>query len=181
MAAEAAQISLNGTSSSPVAAATLRSDADQAVTDMYQAQYSSLVRLTTLLTGDAGAAERVVQDSFVDMHRSWSRLQGPDRALSYLRRSVVIRSRSVPRFRDCDPAASVRAQDEVADQIPAGPPGSASIVSAIWELPPRQREAVVFRFYLGLPEGQIASAMGISRSAVRAHTARAVAALQGTP
>lgn len=177
MAAGAAQI-LTGTVQSPAAAAVLRAEADRAVTEMYQTQYCSLVRLTTLLTGNTRAAEKVVQDSFVDMHRSWSRLQDQDRALSYLRRSVVIRSRSVPRSPDGAQAVATAAQDEAAGQATDGQPDSDSIIAAIWELPPRQREAVVFRFYLGLPEGQIASAMGISPGAVRAHTARAVAALE---
>jgi len=36
----------------------------------------------------------------------------------------------------------------------------------------------VLRFYLDLSEGQVASAMGISRGTVKCHTARAKAALR---
>ena len=45
-------------------------------------------------------------------------------------------------------------------------------------LPPRQREALVLRYYGDLSEAQIALAMGISRGAVRSHTVRAIASLQ---
>ena len=45
-------------------------------------------------------------------------------------------------------------------------------------LPERQREALVLRYYGDMSEAQIASAMGISRGAVKSHTARAIAALR---
>jgi RNA polymerase sigma factor (sigma-70 family) len=45
-------------------------------------------------------------------------------------------------------------------------------------LPARQREALVLRFYGDLSEAQIAAAMGISKGAVKSHTARAMTALR---
>ena len=53
-----------------------------------------------------------------------------------------------------------------------------AVVSALRSLSPRQREAVVLRYYLDLSEDQVASAMHISRGAVKSHTARAKAALR---
>jgi len=41
-----------------------------------------------------------------------------------------------------------------------------AVVSALRTLPPRQREALVLRYYCDLSEAQIASTMGISRGAV---------------
>ena len=41
-----------------------------------------------------------------------------------------------------------------------------------------EREALVLRYYGDLSEAQIASAMGISRGAVKSHTARAIASLR---
>ena len=52
------------------------------------------------------------------------------------------------------------------------------MVSALRALPERQREALVLRYYGDLSEAQIASVMGISRGAVKSHTARAMAALR---
>ncbi len=73
-------------------------DADGAVTALYSTHYRSLVRLAALLLRDVATAEEVVQDSFVAMHGSWRRLRDSDKALSYLRQSVVNRSRSVRRL-----------------------------------------------------------------------------------
>jgi RNA polymerase sigma factor (sigma-70 family) len=53
-----------------------------------------------------------------------------------------------------------------------------AVVSALRALPARQREALVLRYYGDLSEAQIASAMGISRGAVKSHTARAMTALR---
>jgi len=53
-----------------------------------------------------------------------------------------------------------------------------AVISALRTLPLRQREALVLRFYAELSEEQIASTMGISRGAVKSHTARALSALR---
>jgi RNA polymerase sigma factor (sigma-70 family) len=52
------------------------------------------------------------------------------------------------------------------------------VVTALRTLPARQREALVLRFYGDLSEAQIAAAMGISKGAVKSHTARAMTALR---
>jgi RNA polymerase sigma factor (sigma-70 family) len=52
------------------------------------------------------------------------------------------------------------------------------VVAALRSLPPRQREALVLRHYGDLSEAQIAAATGISRGAVKSHTARAIASLR---
>src|SRR5262249_9157960 len=74
-------------------------DATRAVTAIYSTPYRSLVRLAVLLVRDVATAEEVVQDSFIAMHGAWRRLRDSDKALSYLRQSVVNRSRSVLRHR----------------------------------------------------------------------------------
>ncbi len=152
------------------------SDADRALTAMYRTHYESLVRIAALLAGDIRAAEDVAQDSLVAMHGSWSRLRDHDKALSFLLQFVVIRCRSIMRHvTGAGPQAAEPPQDE-----PAAGPAERSLVGlAIRALPRRQREALVLGFYLDLPERQIAAAMGIGRGAVKVHTARGMAALQG--
>ena len=80
-------------------AAGARWDADEAVTALYSEHYRSLVRLSALLLRDSMQAEEVVQDAFVAMHGAWRRIQDQDKALAYLRQTVVNRSRSVLRRR----------------------------------------------------------------------------------
>jgi RNA polymerase sigma factor (sigma-70 family) len=51
------------------------------------------------------------------------------------------------------------------------------VLIAIRRLPPRQREAVVLRYYLDMTEDQAAQAMGVSRGTVKSATSRGLAAL----
>ena len=155
-------------------------DAARAVTAIYTTHYRSLVRLAVLLVRDVATAEEVVQDSFIAMHGAWRRLRDTEKALSYLRQSVVNRSRSVLRHRMVvDKNAPKPAPD-----MPSAEQGAISllersaVIAALRTLPPRQREALVLKFYADLSEAQIATAMGISRGAVKSHTARGVAALR---
>ena len=53
-----------------------------------------------------------------------------------------------------------------------------AVVAALRQLPDRQREAIVLRYYADLSEAEIAAAMRISRGAVKSHTARGMAALR---
>ena len=155
-------------------------DADRAVTELYSAHYLSLVRLAAFLIRDIAAAEEVVQDSFVAMHSGWRRLCDSDKALFYLRRSVVTRSRSVLRHRVAaapnapqPPAEMPNAEDGVTVLLERS-----AVVAALRALPPRQREALVLRYYGDMSEAQIASVMGISRGSVITHTASAMSALR---
>jgi len=161
---------------------TAQDKADDMVTTLYTEQYRSLVRLALLLVHDVQTAEEVVQDAFVAMHTGWRRLRDTEKALAYLRQSVVNRSRSVLRHRTVvDRNAPKPAPDE-----PSAEHGAmallerTAVIAALRELPERQREALVLRYYADLSEAQIAAAMGISRGAVKSHTARGMSALRTT-
>ena len=155
-------------------------DADRAVTELYSTHYRSLVRLAALLIRDVATAEEVVQDSFVAMHSGWKRLCDSDKALSYLRQSVVNRSRSVLRHRV---VADRNAPEPQADK-PNAEHGAivvlerSAVAAALRALPARQREALVLSYYGDMSEAQIASVMGISRGSVKTHTASAMSALR---
>jgi len=169
-------------SGSPVPPLPAPWGAGDAVTHLYAAHYRSLVRLAALLLRDPGAAEEIVQDAFVAMHGAWRRLSDPDRALAYLRRSVVNRSRS-----------ALRRRSVVERHAPGPPPDAASaehgamatlersaVLNALRLLPQRQREVLVLRYYADLSEAEIADAIGISRGTVKSHASRGMAALRTT-
>jgi RNA polymerase sigma-70 factor (sigma-E family) len=149
--------------------------ADEAVTALYHAYYAMLVRTAALLVGDVATAEDVVQDCFIAMHRAWWRLRDTSKALPYLRRAVINRSRSVLRHR----VVADRHLPLLAPQLPSAEDSAlagmerSSVPAALRALPSRQREVVVLRYYADLSEAQIAAAMGISRGAVKAHASRA--------
>lgn len=51
------------------------------------------------------------------------------------------------------------------------------MITALAGLPSRRREAIVLRFWLDLPEREIAATMGISPGTVKSHVSRGLAAL----
>jgi RNA polymerase sigma-70 factor (sigma-E family) len=154
--------------------------ADRAVIELYSQHYRALVRLAALLVRDTPTAEEVVQDSFVAMHDGWQRLRDTEKALAYLRQAVVNRSRSVLRHRTVVDKNLQKAPPD----MPSAEHGAlvllerSAVVAALRGLPDRQREALVLRYYADLSEAEIATAMGISRGAVKSHTARGMTALR---
>jgi len=155
-------------------------DASDAVTEIYTVNYNQLVRLAVMLVHDVQTAEEVVQDAFEAMHLAWRRLRNREKALSYLRQAIVNRSRSVLRHRKVvemhppKPAPDEQSAEHAALVLIE----RSAVTSALRALPERQREAVVLRYYGDFSEADIAKAMGISRGAVKSHTARAMAALK---
>ena len=154
--------------------------ADTAVTELYSLHYRALVRLAALLVRDMPTAEEVVQDAFVAMHDAWQRLRDAENALAYLRQAVVNRSRSVLRHRTVVDKNLQKAPPD----MPSAEHGAmallerSAVIAALRGLPDRQREAIVLRYYADLSEADIAATMGISRGAVKSHTARGMTALR---
>jgi len=155
-------------------------DASEVVTELYKAHYNQLVRLAVMLVHDVQTAEEVVQDAFEAMHLAWRRLRDREKALSYLRQSIVNKSRSVLRHRKVVEMHALKpAPDEQsAEHAALTLIERSAVTSALRALPARQREAIVLRYYGDFSEADIAKAMGISRGAVKSHTARAMAALK---
>lgn len=157
--------------------------ADQALEQLYAAHWRSLVRLAVLLVHDNGLAEEIVQDAFIAVHDRWSRLRDPDRALAYLRQTVVNRARSALRHRavvDRHVARGTREVDAAGGDVAAlSTERRDAVLAAMRSLPDRQREVMALRYYAELSEGEIADALGISRGAVKSHASRGAAALRG--
>jgi RNA polymerase sigma-70 factor (sigma-E family) len=137
--------------------------------DCYREQFRPQVRLAYLLTGSHEAAQDVVQDAFVRLHRHWSSVETP---AAYLRRSVVNGCNShhrrvrLERTRRPDPAAA--AADLDADEIS----------DALDALPRRQRAALVLRFYLDLPDAEAAEILGCRVGTVGSLVHRGLARLR---
>jgi len=155
-------------------------DAEPAFTEIYGSEYGSLVRMSAMLLGDVGTAEEVVQDSFIAVHANWRGLRDTDKAVHYLRSAVLNRSRSVLRRR----AVADRHMPRPEPDMPSAEHAALTrlerlaVISALRSLPPRQREALVLRFYLDLSEEQAAAAMNISTGALKSHTFRGKAAMR---
>lgn len=161
---------------------TARWDADEAVTRLYADHYAELVRLAALLVRSSGEAEEIVQDSFVAMHDKWRRLREPEKAVGYLRRTVVNRARSSQRHhRVADKHRSPETGVSPSAELHAlAAESRAAVIDALHRLPTRQREVLVLRYYGNLSEADIAATLGISRGAVKSHASRGMAALRSS-
>jgi RNA polymerase sigma-70 factor (sigma-E family) len=148
--------------------------------ELYAAHRLRLVRLALLLADDLGTAEDIVQDAFARFAARGGHLRDPGAALGYLRTSVVNGCRSTLRRR-----RTARAYVPPHEVEPDGPDDRAvlseehrEVLSSLDRLAPRQREVLVLRYWSGLSEIEIASALGISTGAVKSTASRALSALQ---
>ena len=69
--------------------AAARESAEQVVTELYQLHRLGLIGMALVLTGDRPTAEDVVQEAFAGLYRAMPRLADPDKALGYVRASVI--------------------------------------------------------------------------------------------
>ena len=154
--------------------------ADRAVTELYSSHYRALVRLAALLVRDTPTAEEVVQDAFVAMHGGWQRLRDAEKALAYLRQAVVNRSRSVLRHRTVIDKNLQKAPPD----MPSAEHGAMVLLNGTPSSPPcatcpsgsARRSCCATTPTCPRPRSR--AAMGISRGAVKSHTARGMSALR---
>ena len=178
-------MSLHTQGSSAVArrpAALPLTTAEVAVTALYQAHALGMIRLAHIMLGDRASAEDVVQEAFCGLYRRWSALADTGKAIAYVRSSVLNGCRTVLRH-------ETRARDRADGQQPAPPPGISAeaaaisieerqqVLRALRRLPPRQREALVLRFYLDLSAEESAATMGIGPGSVRSAIHRGLESL----
>jgi hypothetical protein len=72
----------------------MRVTTEPGIEELYREHALGLMKFALLLTGDRGAAEDVVQDAFLGLHRHWDQVKDPARVLAYLRTAVVNGARS---------------------------------------------------------------------------------------
>ena len=152
--------------------------AAERVTALYEAHAAGLVRLAMLMLADQSLAEDVVQDAFLGLYRRWPALRDSDRAIAYVRSSVLNGSRDALRRRSRKiPAALLEPNAASADAGVLLAEEHREVLAALRRLPDRQREAVVLRHCLGLPEDEVAQTMSVSRGTVKSASHRGLAAL----
>jgi RNA polymerase sigma-70 factor (sigma-E family) len=156
-----------------------RAETDQFVSYLFRAHGPALLRLALLLVGDQPSAEDVVQEAFIGLHRAMPRLRDQDKALPYLRVAVVNGCRSVHRARRR--AAALRPHHEPpvwsAEAAAIAREDRREVLAAVASLPRRPREVLALRYYLGLPDTEIAATLGVSRGTVSSTVSRALTAL----
>lgn len=146
--------------------------------EFVHARSSSLQRSAWLLTGDRHAAEDLVQAALERCWLRWDRLDLSSDPEPYVRRvllSVFLTWRR--RF---------WRREQPSGQSPVAGTASPSadsdlrlvVAAALAALPPRQRAAVVCRYFDDLSEAQTAAVMGCTVGTVKSQTAKALGKLR---
>jgi RNA polymerase sigma-70 factor (sigma-E family) len=138
----------------------------------------ALLRTAYVVVGDRQLAQDLLQEALVKAYVAWPRLRDTAKAESYVRRTIVTtaiswrRRRSfherpvevVPEGMDSDRTERLATQDDLWKQV--------------CDLPPRQRVALVLRYYEDLTEAETAALLGCSVGTVKSQVAAALGKLR---
>lgn len=156
--------------------------ADRQEFDAYvQQRWEPLLRTAVLLTGDAHAAEDLVQESLVRAARHWHRVD-PGAVDTYVRRVMYTRWIDAWRWRrhqpdpvDTSEHDGIRpAQTDGVDELTT----RLTLIEALSRLTPKQRAVLVARFYEDRTEVDAARVLGCSVSTVKSQTRHALERLR---
>jgi RNA polymerase sigma-70 factor (sigma-E family) len=150
--------------------------------DVYARSAPAGFRLAYLLTGDRALAEDLVQEAFLRFVGRLQHLRDPEVFDAYLRRTIVNLSKDVFRRRAVERSYLERRTHEFREGH-SDPDVAAyeSMRTALLSLPPRQRAAIVLRYYEDLHESQIADLLRCRPATVRSLVARGLDALRKIP
>lgn len=151
------------------------------VAALYRDHWLGLVRMAVLLVDSTAAAEDVVHDAFLALHRNQHRIRDPQAALRYLHRSVLnggrdaLRKRRTVRkhLRVAEPehAESADAPVLLADE-------HREMLAAVRTLPARDQQVLLLRYWSDMSEADIAGTLGVSRGTVKSTASRALDKLE---
>jgi RNA polymerase sigma-70 factor (sigma-E family) len=155
-------------------------EVDALIERLFEEEGRPLVRLVRLFVDDRNAAEDLVQEGFIKLSRHADRINDPSKAASYLRSIVLNLARDHNRrglvsLRHHLPLDEQRAASE--DEL-ALREDQREVIDALRELPYRQRDCLVLRYYEGLGIDEIADCLDISRNSVKTHLSRGLASLE---
>lgn len=148
---------------------------------LFRAEGKRLVSLARIFVDDRNAAEDIVQEAFIRFERARHRIADTTRAPAYLR-SIVL---NLARDSNRRGLVSLR---HLPALLPVEPPGPLDqvvrnqehrdLLEALRDLPRRQRDCLVLRWYLELDLAQIAETLSISVNSVKTHLQRGLAKLR---
>ena len=154
-----------------------RADFDRFVSDSTDA----LLRTAFLIVWDLEEAEDVVQETLLEVARRWPRVRRMEHPVAYARRVLVNRALRAAGRRG-------RARQELTGESPvehtdesASPDAFDThdeLMAALAALPPRQRAVLVLRYFLDLPEAEVAAALKCSLGTVKSTASRGLARLE---
>lgn len=145
---------------------------------LVEARSTALLRLAFAVVGDYQLAQDLLQEALVKTYVAWPRLREPLAAEAYVRRTIVttaISWRRRPSFHETP--IEILPEAERGDET-----DRLTTHGVLWNhvrhLPPRQRAALVLRYYEELSEAETAQLMGCSVGTVKSQVAAALAKLR---
>lgn len=154
-------------------------DRDKGFTEYFANRASAFLGTAFLLCGNWHRAEDLVQTTFLKLYRAWHRIGGHEVLDAYTRQILVrtfLNERRGGFFR------REEVTDERTDQVaPAAgsPEDRVVLLHALATLPPRQRAALVLRFWEDMSVEETARVLDCSAGTVKSQTARGLANLRG--
>ncbi|GGN92195.1 DNA-directed RNA polymerase sigma-70 factor [Streptomyces albiflavescens] len=149
-------------------------------------RWPRLMRTAFLLTGEQHAAEDLVQTTLEQVYVAWRRVGAADDPEAYVRR-VMINAHARKHRRRLKEFLAPKDDSGLTHELPdsgdriAQADDRSALLMALAQLPARQREAVVLRYWEDLSESQAAEAMGCSVGAVKSNAAKGIAKLRAIP
>lgn len=147
------------------------------VGELYERHIGGAVGLAYLLTRDHGEAEDLAHDAFIRLLGRFRHLRERAAFGAYLRRTIVNLHLSRLRRLRIERSHRSRATETASDRS-----GDIDVRTDLWAalgtLPPRQRAALVLRYYEDLSEQDTADVLRCSIAAVKSLTARGTESLR---
>ncbi|WP_406329517.1 SigE family RNA polymerase sigma factor [Streptomyces sp. NBC_00203] len=149
-------------------------------------RWPRLMRTAFLLAGEQHAAEDLVQSTLEQVYVAWRRVGAADDPEAYVRR-VMINGHARKHRRKLKEFLAPKDDSGLSHELPdtgdriAQADDRSALLKALAQLPARQREAVVLRYWEDLSESQVAEAMGCSVGAVKSNAAKGIAKLRAIP
>jgi RNA polymerase sigma-70 factor (sigma-E family) len=150
----------------------------QSFNDFVVARGHELTKFANLLARNRAEAEDLLQDTLAAAYASWRRIERAGAPDAYVRRMMVNRHISIwRRHRNRIEPRQQLPEPSVPDATAAADVADA-VLRIVRDLPPRQRAAIVLRYYADYPDSEIAEALGCSEATVRSQISRALTSLR---
>lgn len=145
--------------------------------EFFAAEFWPLRRVGFLLTGSWDQAEELAQEAMARTYAVWPRVRRYQRPAAYARKVLVNRHRSVLRRAVVEARHLVTSPPQDRHEPDFG--GDDLVLwQALQQLSSRQRAGVVLRYYLDLPEAEVARLLGVPVGTVKSWTHRGLARLR---
>jgi RNA polymerase sigma-70 factor (sigma-E family) len=137
----------------------------------------ALRRLALLLCQDRHRADDLVQQAIIKVYVHWTKAAGADNPDAYVN-AILVREFLHERRSGWVTRVSLTGQLPDAADLATDHDRAMDLQAAVAALPPRQRAALVLRFYCDLNVDQTAHSLGCSPGTVKSQTAKALGSLR---